>query len=156
MFQLTQPHYKFNNRTELRTSHFRSLLRGSDLSRKIKLASAFLSDLDFDSIAFRGMSGALIAPAVAANLNKNIILVRKNETRYSTLEVEGPIGPQKYIIIDDFVHTGATVKAILEAIKKFEPLAKCQGLYLHSGQDNVSCIEEICPLLNQSQRLEQM
>jgi len=32
----------------------------------------------FDAIAFRGMSGAIIAPAIAARLNKPVLMVRKD------------------------------------------------------------------------------
>ena|ERR1051326_2464906 len=65
----------------------------------------------FDAIAFRGMSGALVAPAVAARLKKNLLMVRK-ESAHSNRLVEGIRYPQRYIIVDDFISSGATVQAI--------------------------------------------
>lgn len=71
---------------------------------------------EFDCIAFRGMSGALLAAPVASALGKNLILVRKDEKRHSMYRVEGVRSKTRYIIVDDFVSTGDTVRAIIEAI----------------------------------------
>lgn len=72
--------------------------------------------VQFDAIAFRGLSGALIAPIVAQRLGKNIIGVRKKEEkRHSSHTVEGVVC-NKYIIIDDFVDEGYTITAIYSEI----------------------------------------
>lgn len=72
----------------------------------------------FDSIAFRGASGALVAPAVAAKLGKHLLLVRKGEGSHSYHQVEGNVATEKYIIIDDIVASGETVEAIVNAIQR--------------------------------------
>jgi len=76
----------------------------------------------FDAIAFRGMSGALVAPAVAARLKKNLLMVRKpQENSHSSMKVEGFCETaQRYVIIDDFVSSGNTISEIRKAVTKFE------------------------------------
>lgn len=74
----------------------------------------------FDSIAFRGMSGSLVAPAVAAKLRKHLIMVRKNDQNHSGATVEGYGLSKAYIIIDDFVDSGATVATIIKEIRRWQ------------------------------------
>lgn len=103
---------------------------------------------DFQAIAFRGMSGAIVAPTVACRLNKEIIVVRKKGLNaHSSLIVEGSRNIKNYIIIDDFVCEGATVVSIQEEIKKFCPKAKCIGLYMYM-YSNMDC--DAYKLINQS------
>lgn len=83
----------------------------------------------FDSIACSGTSGIMIVPQVAELLDKNIVLVRKdlNQT-YSEFIVEG-VAPERYIIVDDLICSGSTVKHILRSIKEEHPRALCMGVY---------------------------
>ncbi len=73
----------------------------------------------FDAIAFCGMSGALVAPSVADALDKHLIMVRKADdgSRHSSLPVEG-ILEGRYLILDDFISSGRTVKFIMAQIAK--------------------------------------
>ena len=74
-----------------------------------------------DAIAFTGMSGALIAPRVATILGLPIIMVRKpHDGSHSRHRVEGFTGTECYMIVDDFVCTGATVRSICEAIESVQ------------------------------------
>ena len=77
--------------------------------------------LVFDSIAFSGMSGALVAPIVALRLNKETILIRKNgdgshSNRDSNRVFEGYLDSRRYIIVDDFIFSGDTVKRIKRVV----------------------------------------
>ena len=82
---------------------------------------------DYEAIAFRGMSGALIAPTVALRLKKTLIMVRKPETvTHSRMRVEGDSGAKRYIIIDDLISTGDTVRQIQWDIKAWSG-AECLG-----------------------------
>lgn len=75
----------------------------------------------FDTVAFRGMSGALVAPLVAAKMKKHLIMVRKpGDGSHSQYTVEGNINSQAYIIIDDFISTGNTCRAIIDAIANWQ------------------------------------
>lgn len=87
----------------------------------------------FDSIAFRGMSGALVGPAVAATLDKEMIMVRKPKTSHSIHVVEGFIASQSYVIVDDFVSSGATVSATIGAINSWQRHAMKQEQVYDSG-----------------------
>jgi orotate phosphoribosyltransferase len=77
------------------------------------------ADVDFDTIAFRGVSGALFGPPLAVRMNKSMLVVRK-ESSHSVYPIEGNKATQKYIIVDDFVSSGATVLTIKEKIKNWQ------------------------------------
>lgn len=74
---------------------------------------------DAQAVAFRGLSGALIAPIVAYKLGLNPIGVRKKvdwshgakPVHTRTLE-RGKI--DRYVIVDDFIDTGDTVREIVK------------------------------------------
>jgi adenine/guanine phosphoribosyltransferase-like PRPP-binding protein len=84
--------------------------------------------LEFDAIACRGLSALLIAPIVAMRLGKSLIVVRKNgEKNHSNMKVEGDHGARTYIILDDFIDSGDTVRAIGESIHKENKEMKCVG-----------------------------
>jgi adenine/guanine phosphoribosyltransferase-like PRPP-binding protein len=84
---------------------------------------------EYDTLAFSGYSGALIAPILALALGKELVLVRKpTDVRASGYDVEGYEDVKKYIIVDDFVYTGETAERIYKSIKKFAPDAKCLGV----------------------------
>jgi len=104
------------------------------LESMIRKASILRS---FSSIAFRGMSGALIVPALALCLRKHITLVRK-EASHSNYAVEGCVGGKGFIIVDDLISTGDTIEKILQAIYQknlendshFKP-KDCRAVFLY-------------------------
>jgi orotate phosphoribosyltransferase len=87
-----------------------------------------LDGVEFETVVFRGFSGALFGPAVALALGKSFALVRKpDDSCHSLRLIEGEvIGP--YIIVDDFVATGSTVKAIVNEVGDCTP---CVGVVLY-------------------------
>ena len=106
-----------------------NLLVPTQLRKIITRAIRKLPNIRFDSIAFRGMSGAIIAPFIAAKLNKQLIMVRKNDnSAHSICRVEGYSKVKRYIIVDDFVETGKTAATIYFEIKDFAPSAECLGI----------------------------
>lgn len=100
-----------------------------------------LSTIKFNAIAFTGMSGALIAPAVAFKLNRGLILIRKGRLSqcHSRLRVEGDINCNSYIILDDFIATGDTIKRIAKYVNECNgarpgrPRPKLVGIYEYAG-----------------------
>jgi hypothetical protein len=96
----------------------------------LKLAIPLVKKYDFQSFAFRGISGALIAPLLAYKTGKTLIVVRKpkpDESSHSDYPVEGDLNAQRYIIVDDFQSSGSTVTAIISGIAQFNPSARCLG-----------------------------
>ena len=111
------------------TDYMRKFLDVGKLHYYAALAIQALETTPFDTIAFRGMSGALISPQVAIAMQKHLILVRKgNESSHSDYLVEGYKAAQRYVILDDFVSTGATRDAIKESVTTFAPKAKYVGI----------------------------
>jgi adenine/guanine phosphoribosyltransferase-like PRPP-binding protein len=107
-----------------------SCLQLQAYQERLPKAKAILKKYKFDAIAFRGMSGALVAAPLALAIKKTLIMVRKPEdenARHSTRAVEGDRGAKRFVMVDDFVASGTTMKTILRAIKKFNPEAVCIG-----------------------------
>lgn len=125
----------------MRSSYLSSAISGKNLAIALQKSIEMLTEfgLDrFDSIAFRGMSGALLAPALCAALGKDVIIVRKDDGSHSSHKVEGNSLCDRYIIVDDFISSGQTVNITMDMIKEFlnhdaEPAAIL--LYM-SGYDN--------------------
>ncbi len=114
---------------ELVTSaHMCPYLDPSSLRESISLAEEALSHIDFDTVAFRGMSGAFLGPIIAADMHKKMILVRKPEdSTHSPLKTEGNSSAKRYVIVDDFISSGRTRTAIVDAVYDFAPRAKYLG-----------------------------
>jgi len=119
-----------------------SIIQGAAHTSKVlnhkcrnKIIMKAYSDLrnikNIDSIACCGVSGLLIVPQIAELLNKNIIIIRKkDESAYSEFKVEGTPA-RNYIIIDDLICSGDTIRHILKNIKEETPRAKCKGVYCY-------------------------
>lgn len=123
-----------NQKISIISEYLDDYLCSKNLNKIIKkVKKSINSKLVFDSIAFRGMSGALLAPTLAIRLNKQLIMVRKKTETHSGLIVEGNLKSKKYIIVDDFIDSGLTVANILMEIKRVFPRASCQGILLAHG-----------------------
>lgn len=95
------------------------------------------SKIEFDSIAFRGMSGALIAPMVAMALGKPVSMVRKREhNSHCGLMVEGCDDPATYIIVDDMISSGETMKLIVKAMGDRHTRPECVGIFLYIPKEH--------------------
>lgn len=75
---------------------------------------------EFDSIAVRGMSGALIGSIVSVRLKKPLVVVRKpgEEAHGCGLAVNAGNVGKRVLFLDDFVSTGRTKRAVIEVIEK--------------------------------------
>jgi adenine/guanine phosphoribosyltransferase-like PRPP-binding protein len=87
--------------------------------------------IQFDAIAVRGLSGLLIGPTVAMMMDKNIVVVRKDiDDTHSKFRAEGTANGMRYIIVDDFTESGATVCSMLEILSTKG--CTCVGLMLYA------------------------
>lgn len=96
----------------------------------IKEAKRRLKNVQFDAVAVRGVSGMAMGFSIADALGKDIVVVRKGENRHSYFNVEYPERVKTYVIVDDFIDGGSTVRAITEAM----PDRKCVGIYLYKTE----------------------
>jgi adenine/guanine phosphoribosyltransferase-like PRPP-binding protein len=85
----------------------------------------------FDSIICCGISGLMVVPQIAELLDKHIVVIRKKDDRcYSEFPMEG-VTPFRYIIVDDLVCSGNTIKHIKNTIHEDSPRAQCVGVYCY-------------------------
>lgn len=110
----------------------------------VRKAVPVLKKYDFEAFAFRGISGALIAPVLAYKMGKSLIAVRKpkdEESHHSWMKVEGDMNVKRYIIADDFISTGMTVKSIVRAVRDFAENARCIGAieFNQFGEEGSRC-----------------
>ena len=75
--------------------------------------------VEFDAIAFSGSSGAAIAFPLAFLHEIPLIYVRKlgEQSHGHMVECNGESLIEKYLIVDDFITTGATVEWIANQVK---------------------------------------
>jgi adenine/guanine phosphoribosyltransferase-like PRPP-binding protein len=127
------------------------------LKENVKKAAEILRRYEFEAIAFTGMSGAVPAGALALELDKSLIMVRKpNDGSHSPYVVEGDDSAQRYVIVDDFVSSGSTVNRVVEEIDNFykenHKTITCLGLIeMHKlGYENRTDQERFCgvPILS--------
>lgn len=91
-------------------------------------------ELGFDSIAFTGSSGAALAFPLSYLLKIPLVHVRKGRSHYGSGEIEGTISTKKYLIVDDFIDRGNTVKRIIKKIEdELGDQAKPVGIYLYAA-----------------------
>jgi orotate phosphoribosyltransferase len=97
------------------------------------------SKIQFDSIAFTGMSGTLVAPTVALRLRKNPVVIRKTtESTHSSCLIEAMAEIGDYIIIDDFRSSGRTLTRIIDAMNGIGITPdQCKGVFLYTGGSGV-------------------
>lgn len=131
----------------INTAYLEGLFNKEHLPRFIERACEALSLYDaqfpFEGIAFRGMSGAGIAFPVCARLGKFPMLVRKNDSSHGD-PFEGCTSVKHYVIVDDFVDTGATLGETISKVSDWAPQAELVGVYfwIHtSRQKERDCVK---------------
>lgn len=95
-------------------------LTGSIQAAAERIAKKY-HDGEFDAIAFTGSSGCAIGFYAGVQHGIPLLYVRKGSERSHGRKVEcntrNPI--KRYLIVDDFVSSGDTVKKIVASIKKY-------------------------------------
>ncbi len=106
------------------------------LVKKIKQAVEDGRIPDFDAVAFSGNSGSAVGFHLAARLRKGVLLVRKDgETIHSCHTVEGATWAESYLIVDDLIDKGDTIRHIINITKKAGITASCVGIALYETTD---------------------
>lgn len=100
----------------------------------------------FEGIVVRGISGMMVGPMVASRMRKPWCIIRKpgDGTHSDHKTVEGWHNFKTYLIIDDLIATGGTVKLIQTTLRdharaypnKWERgIPECVGIYLYNIDD---------------------
>lgn len=105
------------------------------INRLVKIIEE--SEIRFHAIAYRGHSGALVAPTVAHLISKELILVRSTtQGTHTDHLVEGYTNQiVRYVIIDDLLQSGRTINIILRRVKEFSKQNdfRCVGVFLYKS-----------------------
>lgn len=106
----------------IRTSYLGSVYDVSRFRRTIRRTLTALRRLReksrFEAIAFRGSSGAALAFVASAELGVPLLHVRKpRDDSHSGLAVEGATDAKSYVIVDDFVSSGETIREIVQRVE---------------------------------------
>jgi len=102
----------------------------------------------FETIVVTGLSGTLIGPTVAYLMGKDLGVVRQRKSKHCDFKLEATKPIKNYIIIDDMVDTGDTIKKIIKDVDSFYPNAILYGVYCYQSNNprpmslwqNVPCI----------------
>jgi adenine/guanine phosphoribosyltransferase-like PRPP-binding protein len=110
--------------------YMEELIIPENLRKTINAVVKVLKGKNYDALAFTGQSGSLLAGPLAVRLNKPLIMVRKHSMPkpHSSREVEGLINARSYIIVDDIVSSGDTVRRIRAKIRDWAPEAEFVGV----------------------------
>ena len=105
----------------------------------IRTAKDMMKKSKYDTIVFTGYSGSALAYILSKELNIPLICVRKSNERSHFVNdgsglLEGSLDCQRYIIVDDFIASGRTVRRISEVMEDGMPTAKCVGILLYTAQ----------------------
>lgn len=92
-----------------------------------------------DTIAVRGVSGMLVGAPLAYATGKPILVVRKDDGSHSSNRVEGPTFAGTYVIIDDLVDSGDTLREIVVRVKDHDPAARCASVMLYAHYTSITC-----------------
>ena len=130
------------------------------LIERLQVAAIHISNLreklKFDALAFTGSSGSCVAFTMSVALNIPVIYVRKEGEQSHGAVVESNSGAQrigKYLIVDDFIASGSTVRKIytgieLDSKNRSLKAPTCVGIYLYD-----SCGSDKTKILNSDTRV---
>jgi adenine/guanine phosphoribosyltransferase-like PRPP-binding protein len=101
-----------------------------ELSDTVKLCKKALQKVEFDSFVFRGTSGLVVGAPLALQCKKPFGVVHK-PGGHSDKGYKGFRKPGRYVIVDDFIESGATMRKILRDKVLKERGGKCVAILLY-------------------------
>lgn len=129
--------------TDHNSSYMSRIYDGKNYSNVLDRVVTALEELkakhQVDTIAFSGTSGSAVSYTAGWATDLRLINVRRNDGNHHGLPVEGYKWAKRYVIVDDFVSTGATIVRIIREVKHYVPLARLAGIicWNASGFDNL-------------------
>ncbi len=85
--------------------------------------------LKFDAVAFTGSSGAALAFPLMVKHKVPVIYVRKprESSHGGKIEYTSDVVINRYLIVDDFIDSGSTVKRVYSTITKWSKSRECMA-----------------------------
>lgn len=115
------------------------LKKTSELARK--QIRKFQKKYPFDTLVFTGVSGMSLGFILSRDLGIPVLLIRKSgERSHANGIIEGYCTGKSYLIVDDFVDTGSTIRRIVRRMNKIDGGPKCAGIFLHAPCMGNYCI----------------
>jgi adenine/guanine phosphoribosyltransferase-like PRPP-binding protein len=93
---------------------------------------------DFHFFAVTGVSGIVLGTLLSQKFERHLVVVRKQrEAKHSGYIVEGlqainGVGNLKYVIVDDFISTGTTIKRMRYELSRHARGSELVGAYLYN------------------------
>lgn len=114
------------------TSYHSVLLAPAALRLKVHEIAAKVTEIKqavpFEAIAVRGVSGLGMGAAVSYETGIPLVIVRKPGEQSHGNQVEGPGLIAKFLVLDDIISSGETMRTIIGALNP----AECVGVLLYS------------------------
>jgi orotate phosphoribosyltransferase len=99
------------------SQYLAKLFTPTGLKEIVRLTKKNLAGVEFDSIAITGASGMIAGGMLSAAIKKPLVLVRKEtDNSHSSYKVEGPRKIGRYVIFDDTIADGHTVRKVVKAL----------------------------------------
>lgn len=129
-----------------------------DVGKIVSEAKEALRHVKFDAIACQGISGLILAPILAYEMDRRLIIVRKTlEGSHASSMIEGEVAyGDRILFVDDFTSGYATYGRVCEQIKllkmktkpvagylylfaKYRPAREMRAAYLKAAKFRTSC-----------------
>lgn len=123
-------------------SYFERMLKPKQRNKYIGIAKRILKKRDFDLIVGRGGSGISGASILSYALNKELVIVRKSLDNHdgcrlaSSSDIKYNSTSLNYIIVDDFICSGKTIKEIKKQMPAHHELV---GAFLYGTDMGEQC-----------------
>ena len=105
--------------------------REQAVARVVAALSQFPSSV---GIVCTGLSGILIGVPAADRLRREFAIVRKEcDSLHACQQVEG-YRFTEYVIVDDFIHSGDTLRRIIDTMQHSDLKGVCKGILLYDSK----------------------
>jgi adenine/guanine phosphoribosyltransferase-like PRPP-binding protein len=146
---------------KIRTSYLRNVYEPEFFKRipeAVEIVQRMQKKLEFDAIAFTGISGMSFGFPLSYLLKLPVINIRKDwrdTGSHYRGRIEGTVSSRRYLIVDDFISTGDTVKNIIKIIhEELGGKAIPVGLFLHNSGAMNPQFEYLKPGTNEKRTLQ--
>jgi len=125
-----------NIQTEYLGTVFRPKEFESAVVRALALGKNIACKYKIDGIAFTGVSGAALGYILGYHLGLPLICIRRQgDGAHYIGALEGCVSAKRYMIVDDFISSGDTVRRIMRTIKTNCYDSKCAAMMMFNQSE---------------------